>query len=152
MNSNQQPSRRVALARLGQVAVAGASVAAPWINVRAQTAKVIRLAHHVSLQSEQHKAAENFAKLVETYSKGALTVRVLPAAQAGGQREAIESVSLGALEMAYGESGLYANYAPRLVSWACLICTAIWPIGSRWSTAPSALAWLASCKRPPACA
>ena len=113
MNSNQQPSRRAALARLGQVAVAGASVAAPWVNVRAQTAKVIRLAHHVSLQSEQHKAAENFAKLVETYSKGALTVRVLPAAQAGGQREAIESVSLGALEMAYGESGLYANYSPR---------------------------------------
>lgn len=113
MNKPQQrPSRRTVLVRLGQIAAAGA-VSAPWIHTRAQGAKVIRLAHHVSLQSEQHKAAENFAALVQKYSSGALSVRVLPAAQAGGQREAIESVSLGALEMAYGESGLYANYAAR---------------------------------------
>lgn len=112
MNNSQHPSRRTALVRLGQIATAGA-VSAPWIHARAQTTKVIRLAHHLSLQSEQHKAAENFAALVQQYSKGALSVRILPAAQAGGQREAIESVSLGALEMAYGESGLYANYSPR---------------------------------------
>jgi tripartite ATP-independent transporter DctP family solute receptor len=31
----------------------------------------------------------------------------------GGQREIIESVSIGTLEMGYGESGLYANYVPQ---------------------------------------
>lgn len=110
----QHPTRRAALTRLASLAAAGAAGAAPWVNASAQGAKVIRLAHHTSLQSEQHKTAERFAELVALYSKGALTVRVLPAAQAGGQREAIESVSLGALEMAYGESGLYANYVPRM--------------------------------------
>ena len=108
------PARRQALLRTAGLAAAGAAAAAPWAVARAQGAKVIRLAHHTSLQSEQHKTAERFAELVAQYSKGALSVRVLPAAQAGGQREVIESVSLGALEMAYGESGLYANYVPRM--------------------------------------
>jgi tripartite ATP-independent transporter DctP family solute receptor len=112
MEQFNKPISRRTLLRAGQFATLGA-LAAPWVHVRAQGTKVIRLAHHVSLQSEQHKAAENFAALVQKYSNGALTVRVLPAAQAGGQREAIESVSLGALEMAYGESGLYANNSPR---------------------------------------
>ena len=112
MNRSQAPSRRRVIAQLGSVATLGA-VAGPWISVRAQGAKVIKLAHHLSLQSEQHKTAEKFAELVARYSGGALTVRVLPAAQAGGQREAIESVSLGALEMAYGESGIYSNAVSR---------------------------------------
>jgi tripartite ATP-independent transporter DctP family solute receptor len=112
MNRSNTITRRATLLRIGQVATAGA-LPVPWIHVRAQGAKVIKLAHHVSLQSEQHKTAETFAALAQKYSNGALTVRVLPAGQAGGQREAIESVSLGALEMAYGESGLYANSAPR---------------------------------------
>jgi tripartite ATP-independent transporter DctP family solute receptor len=112
MAHQHDSSRRSTLARIGSIAAAGAAYG-PSIRVRAQGAKVIRLAHHVSLQSEQHKAAENFAALAQKYSNGALSVRVLPAAQAGGQREAIESVQLGALEMAYGESGLYANTAPR---------------------------------------
>ena len=104
--------RRSALRRIGGLGAVGAAGSLPWIHARAQ-GKVIKLAHHVSLQSEQHKAAENFAELLQKYTNGALTVRVLPAAQAGGQREAVESVSLGALEMAYGESGLYANNVPR---------------------------------------
>jgi tripartite ATP-independent transporter DctP family solute receptor len=99
--------------RLAGAALAGAAIAgAPWV-ARAQSPRVIRVAHHVSLQSEQHKAAETFGRLLKEYSKGAIEVRVLPAAQAGGQREIIESVSLGTLEMGYGESGLYANYLSR---------------------------------------
>lgn len=112
MNLPHDLSRRRAIAGFGGLAAAGA-LAAPWVHVRAQGAKVIKLAHHVSLQSEQHRAAEKFGELAAAYSGGALSVRVLPSAQAGGQREAIESVSLGALEMAYGESGIYSNSVPR---------------------------------------
>lgn len=112
MNASNPIARRAALLRMGQAAAAGA-LGGPWLHLRAQGAKVIKLAHHLSLQSEQHKTAESFAELVARYSGGALTVRVLPSAQAGGQREAIESVSLGALEMAYGESGLYSNSVSR---------------------------------------
>ncbi len=111
MSIDPSTVRRGTLRTLGAFGAA-TTLGAPWIHVRAQ-GKVIKLAHHVSLQSEQHKAAEQFGELLQKYTSGALTVRVLPAAQAGGQREAVESVSLGALEMAYGESGLYANTVPR---------------------------------------
>jgi TRAP-type transport system periplasmic protein len=81
--------------------------------VRAQTKRTIRLAHHLPIQSEQHAAAEIFARKVAEASKGAITIQVLPAAQMGGQREIIESVSIGTLDMGFGESGLYANYVPE---------------------------------------
>jgi tripartite ATP-independent transporter DctP family solute receptor len=92
----------------------GATLGAALPGRRAfSQARTIRLAHHVTTQSEQHVAAETFAKKISEYSGGALTVQILPAAQMGGQREIIESVSLGTLEMGYGESGLYANYLPQ---------------------------------------
>lgn len=109
MTSPASAPRRAAL---GAVAGTAVIASAPWVGARAQS-KVIRLAHHVSLQSEQQKAAERFAEALQRSTGGALTVRILPAAQAGGQREIVESVSLGALEMGYGESGLYANYVSR---------------------------------------
>lgn len=100
--------------RFGQLVGAGVAgaVAMPSI-VFGQAAREIRLAHHVSAESEQHLAAENFAAKVAEYSQGSLKVTVLPAAQMGGQREIIESVSLGVLEMGYGEGGIYSSYVPQ---------------------------------------
>lgn len=55
--ASASPQRR----QLLRATLAGASLAgAPWV-VRAQSPRIIRVAHHVSLQSEQHKAAETFA-------------------------------------------------------------------------------------------
>lgn len=88
------------------------ALAAPFV-ARAQTKRTLRLAHHITVQSEQHAAAEDFAKKAAEYSNGALELQVLPAAQMGGQREIIESVQIGTLDMGYGESGLYANYVPQ---------------------------------------
>jgi tripartite ATP-independent transporter DctP family solute receptor len=96
----------------GFAGTAAAMLAAPTI-LRAQTRRTIRLAHHLPIQSEQHVAAEAFARKVSEASKGAITIQVLPAAQMGGQREIIESVSIGTLDMGFGESGLYANYVPE---------------------------------------
>ncbi|MCC7282424.1 MAG: TRAP transporter substrate-binding protein [Acetobacteraceae bacterium] len=106
-----RPGFRTPPASRRALLIAGAAaLAAP--AVRAQRARTIRFAHHVTTQSEQHAAAEMFARRVAELSANALAVQVLPAAQMGGQREIIESVSLGTLEMGYGESGLYANYTP----------------------------------------
>jgi TRAP-type transport system periplasmic protein len=109
MTSFHTPSRRT----LGLMAGAGAvSLAMPSI-VHAQTKRTLRLAHHLPTTTEQHLAAENFAKKVAAASNGNITIQILPAGQGGGQREVIESVSLGTLDMGYGESGLYANYIPE---------------------------------------
>lgn len=105
MNLKSGILRRDAI-RLGLGATAAAAVFRPAI---AQS-KTIRVAHHLSLESDQHKIAMRFQELVAEYTAGAIGVEILPSAQMGGQREIIESVSIGTLEMGYGESGLYSNY------------------------------------------
>lgn len=105
-----RPSRLPGASRRLMLAAGATALAAP--AVMAQRARTIRLAHHVTTQSEQHAAAEFFARRVAELTGNALAIQILPAAQMGGQREIIESVSLGTLEMGYGESGLYANYTP----------------------------------------
>ncbi len=74
--------------------------------------RTLRFAHHLPTGSEQHIAAERFAEQVSALTDGTLTVEILPAGQMGGQREIIESVQFGTLDMGYGESGLYANNVP----------------------------------------
>jgi tripartite ATP-independent transporter DctP family solute receptor len=92
---------------------AAATVAMPFIGARAQAARTIRLAHHVTTESDQQIAAEAFRDRLAEFTGGAIDVQILPAGQMGGQREIIESVELGTVEMGYGESGLYANYLPK---------------------------------------
>ncbi|WP_226574911.1 TRAP transporter substrate-binding protein [Acuticoccus sediminis] len=72
----------------------------------------IRLAHHLPESSEQHVAALRLKELVEERSGGELQMEILPGGQLGGQREIIEGVQLGTIEMGFGESGLYSNYVP----------------------------------------
>ncbi|UOM33252.1 TRAP transporter substrate-binding protein [Acuticoccus sp. I52.16.1] len=95
-------------ARLTVAALLGtAMLAGP---AAAQT--TIRLAHHLQENSEQHLAATRLKELVEERSNGELKMEILPAGQLGGQREIIEGVQFGTIEMGFGESGLYANYVP----------------------------------------
>lgn len=82
-------------------------------SVKAQSVKRVRLAHHLTTESDQQRTAERFRELLVQYAGGALEVQILPAGQMGGEREIIESVSVGTLDMGYGESALYANYVKR---------------------------------------
>lgn len=94
-----------------QLGVGALAAAAIWRPAFAQSSdKTIRVAHHLSLESDQHKVALRFQELLKEYTDGAIGVEILPSAQMGGQREIIEAVSLGTLEMGFGESGLYSNY------------------------------------------
>ncbi len=73
----------------------------------------ITFAHHLAPTSIIHKSVEKFAELVKTKSNGVVEVSIAPSSQLGGQREIIEGVKLGTIQMGIGESGLYANYVPE---------------------------------------
>lgn len=109
MKTNDHASKKVRF--LLHVGLASLLFAVPFGGAMAET--TISFAHHLPTESEQHLAAERFRDLASEYSDGNVTVEILPAGQMGGQREIIESVELGTLEMGYGESGLYANYVPE---------------------------------------
>jgi tripartite ATP-independent transporter DctP family solute receptor len=105
-------SVKLTATRRSFTAAAAALLASTMLVAPAHAQQTIRLAHHLPTNSEQHVAAERFAEIVAERSNGALVVQILPGGQMGGQRELIEAVQLGTLEMAYGESGLYANFVP----------------------------------------
>ena len=70
------------------------------------------VATHVSEESVISKSLHLFAEDVKAKSGGRLELSVSTAAALGGQREIIENVNMGAIEMGIGESGLYTNYIP----------------------------------------
>jgi len=108
MKTNNTSRATSVITTLGAI---GLSIMLPFSSAYAETK--IRFAHHISTDSEQHLAAERFRDLASKYSDGDIKVEIYPSGQMGGQREIIESVELGVLEMGYGESGLYANYVPE---------------------------------------
>lgn len=75
---------------------------------------VIKFGHHLATASVQHQAAQKFAELVSQKTGGAVEVKLFPSASLGGEKELLQQVKAGSLHMALGESGLLANYNPKI--------------------------------------
>ncbi|WHH60903.1 TRAP transporter substrate-binding protein [Petroclostridium sp. X23] len=72
---------------------------------------VLRLGHHVSeTHSTNREFIEKFIELVNEKSGGNITVENYPNGQLGGQRELLEALELGSLDMSYADLGMFANY------------------------------------------
>jgi len=55
---------------------------------------------------------EQFAKLVKEKTNGELEVKIFPAAQLGSERDAVEGLQLGTLEMTLTSTGPLGNFVP----------------------------------------
>jgi tripartite ATP-independent transporter DctP family solute receptor len=83
--------------------------------VYAQTTKpvVFTLGGTVAASDPEHWATMRFADLVFQKTKGMIKLAIYPAGQLGGQRESIEAVRTGTLDMfVTGETLLIAYYSP----------------------------------------
>ncbi len=76
----------------------------------AQAKIVLRLAHTLDPTSHYHQGALQFKKLVEERSKGEITVDIYHSSQLGGERDAIEGVTMGTIEMALPSTGPLPNF------------------------------------------
>ncbi len=65
----------------------------------------IRVSHCDPTTVPQHLGFEMFKKIVEEESGGAIQVKIYPATQLGGERESLEQVKNGSLEMATASAG-----------------------------------------------
>ncbi|MCD8363557.1 MAG: TRAP transporter substrate-binding protein [Lachnospiraceae bacterium] len=77
------------------------------------TVYTMTLANHLSPESVQNIAFEEFIENVEEKSGGRIQINLSASGALGSQREIIEGVNLGTIEMGMGESGIYANYVPE---------------------------------------
>lgn len=106
-------SRRNLLRRgaLGATTFGASALAAPAIL--AQQPRAIRIGYVMGQGGAADKSANDFAKMVAERSKGALTVQTFPGGQLGGERDMVESVQLGSIQIGYFGSYLIGNIVPE---------------------------------------
>lgn len=103
---------QTALAVLGILAAAGA-YSIPREAIAATNPTVtLKLAHAVETVMPLHKGAEKIAELAAQKSNGSLKIELFPGGQLGGEKDIIEGVQLGSIDMGINSSGSIGRFAP----------------------------------------
>lgn len=89
----------------------GAAIALSF-SAAAQADTVLRIGHGANEQYHMHRALLHFQEKVEADSNGEIDVQIFPSSQMGPDREMIESVQAGVLEMAVSPSSFFAGWDP----------------------------------------
>lgn len=75
---------------------------------------VLKLAHVLDTTHPVHKGMVFLAEKVAEYSDGQLTVDIYPGGQLGSEREYIESLQIGSLDMTKVSSAVLENFVPSM--------------------------------------
>ena len=73
----------------------------------------LKLAHVAPTDEPYHKAAEKFAELVKTNTAGAVEVQIFPNSLLGGQREVLESLQLGSVDITLTTAAVLSGFLPK---------------------------------------
>jgi len=84
------------------------------LSQSASAATTIKLAYVAQPTNPYHPAMEFFAKKVQEKSKGALEVKLFHSQQLGGERDYVEGLQLGTLEMAGVANAVLGAFEPRV--------------------------------------
>jgi len=84
------------------------------VAASASATTTIKLAYVAQPSNPYHPAMEYFAKKVQEKSKGALEVKLFHSQQLGGERDYIEGMQLGTLEMAGTSTAVLGPFEPRI--------------------------------------
>lgn len=76
--------------------------------------KTIRLAHALSTTHPVHLGMERMAQLVDKKSDGKLEVKIFPSQQLGSERETLELLQIGSIDMTKVSSAALENFVPEL--------------------------------------
>jgi len=82
------------------------------LAAQAQAATTIKIGHGANEKYHMHRALLRFEQLVEQGSNGEFDVQIFPSSQMGPDREMIEGVQTGVLEMAVSPSSFFAGWDP----------------------------------------
>jgi len=83
-------------------------------SCRKDKTKVIKFSHVGPPEDARQITALKFKEIVEARSKGQIRVEVYYGAQLGGDRDAIEGVRLGTIQMTTAGAGIFANFEPKM--------------------------------------
>lgn len=81
---------------------------------KAEAAKVIKFAHVGSVEDARQMAGVKFKEMVESGTNGEITVELYYGGQLGGDRDAIEGIKLGTVQMTVAGAGIFAIFEPKM--------------------------------------
>lgn len=76
--------------------------------------KTIKLAHSLDINHSVHKAMVKMGEDLAEISGGKLTLKIFPSQQLGTERECIELLQIGSLDMTKVSVGVMENFAPKM--------------------------------------
>lgn len=95
--------------------LAGAALALDLLGPAGAQAEIeLRFGHGQPPHSDTHMAAEEFKRLVEEGSNGAITVSVYPSNQLGNNNQMVEGVRLGTIDLTSNGNPFYTAFLPEL--------------------------------------
>ncbi len=92
--------------------IALSAIALLGLAVSATAGTIIKVGHGANEQYHMHRALLKFEELVEAGSNSEIDVQIFPSSQMGPDREMIEGVQTGVLEMAVPPSSFFAGWDP----------------------------------------
>ena len=101
--------RKTSLFRL-ILALAAASL---FIAAPAHADKTLKMAYALSTSSHYGAGGEAFAKSIEAGTGGAFKIQQFPNSALGGEREVIEGLQLGTIDLAIVSTGATLNFVPK---------------------------------------
>ena len=78
------------------------------------TTRIIRLGHGLSTSHSVHKGMVYFGEKLEEISGGKLKVQIYPSQQLGTERQCLELLQIGSLDMTKVSAGVLENFSPVL--------------------------------------
>jgi len=97
-----------------QIMIASLLVVLLYSSISPAAPIVIKFAHGGSTEHQYHIGAEEFKRLVEERSNNAITVNIFPQGQLGSERDAIEGVRMGTIEIAtIAAAGALPSFVPE---------------------------------------
>src|SRR5690606_23250459 len=76
--------------------------------------KTIKLAHGLDVNHSVHKAMVKMAEDLAERSGGKMRIEIYPSQQLGSERECVELLQIGSLDMTKVSVGVMENFAPRM--------------------------------------
>lgn len=81
-----------------------------YMSPTVQADTTLKVAHAASTGNTGHKAMEHLAGLLEDRTDGRITMKIFPSAQMGSEREVIESIQLGNLDVTFVSSAVLGPF------------------------------------------
>ncbi len=76
--------------------------------------KVIKLAHGLNVEHPVHKAMEYMGEVLEKNSGGKMKIKIYPSQQLGTERQCIELLQIGSLDMTKVSAAIMENFSPDM--------------------------------------